>query len=86
MNGEKIICTVSTYKKKFLSIVQIDNKKCQRFSNMKPPFEVISDKLIMFLEVLPNSNSPGKIDHPKCTTLTKDTVVLDVMLQKYFKD
>ena len=53
---------------------------------MKPPVEVISDKLIKFLEGLPTSNSPRQIYHPKCTTLTKDTVVLDVMLQNYFKD
>ena len=40
----------------------------------------------MFLEELPTFNSPRQIDHPKRTILTKDTVVLDVMLQKYFKD
>ena len=53
---------------------------------MKQPAEVISDKLITILEVLPTSNSPRQIDHPKCTILTKDTVVLYVLLQKYFKD
>ena len=53
---------------------------------MKPPVEVISDKLIMFLEGLPTSNLPRHIDHPKWNILTKDTVVLDVMLQNYFKD
>ena len=40
----------------------------------------------MSLEGLPTSNSPRQIDNPKCTILTKDTVVLDVILQKYFKD
>ena len=53
---------------------------------MKQPAEVISDKLIMFLEGLPTSDSPNQIDQPKCTTLTKETVVLDVMLQNCFKD
>ena len=53
---------------------------------MKPPAEVISDKMIMILEGLPTSNLSRQIDHPKCTTLTKDTVVLDVMLQNHFKD
>ena len=53
---------------------------------MKTPVELISDKLIMSLEVLPTSNSPTQIDHPKCSILTKDTVVLDVILHKYFKD
>ena len=86
LNGEKIICTVSIYRKGFVSIVEIENKQCHRCSNIRPHFEVISDKLIMFLEVLPNSNLSRQIDHPKYTTLTKDTVVLDVMLQNYFKD
>ena len=86
LNDEKRICTVSTYIKEFLSIVEIENKKCQRCSNMNPPAEVISDKLIMFLERLPTSNSSRQIDNPKCTTLTKGTIVLDVMLQNYFKD
>ena len=53
---------------------------------LRPPVEVISDKLIMFHEGLPTSNSSRQIDHPKCTTLTKVTVVLNVMLQNYFKD
>ena len=53
---------------------------------MKPHFEVISDKLFMFLEVLPNSNLSRRTDHTKYTTLTKDTVVLDLMLQNYSKD
>ena len=53
---------------------------------MKQPAEVISDKLITIIEGLPTSNSPRKIDHPKCTTLTKENVVLDVMLHNYFKD
>ena len=43
LNGEKIICTVSTYIKEFLIIVEIENKQCHRCSNMKPHFEVISD-------------------------------------------
>ena len=40
----------------------------------------------MYLEGLPNSGSPRQIDHPKCILLTKDTVVLHVVLQNYFKD
>ena len=52
---------------------------------MKPHFEVISDKLIIFLEVLPNSNFSSQIDNSKYTTLTKDTVFLNVMLQNYFR-
>ena len=85
-NCEKIICTVSTYITEFLIIVEIDNKQCHRCSNMKPHFEFISDKLIMLLGVLPNSNSSRRIDHPKYTTLTKYNVVLDVLLHNYFKD
>ena len=77
---------MSTYIKEFLCIVDIENKKCQRWSKLKTPVEVISDKLIMFLEGLPTSNLPRQIDHLKCTTRTKETVVLDVMLHNYFKD
>ena len=69
-----------------MSAVEIEDKKCQRCSNMKQPAEVISDKLMMVIEVLPSSDSPSQIDHPKCTILTKYTVVLYVMLQNYFKD
>ena len=32
LNGEKRICTVSTYIKEYLSIVEIENKKCQKCS------------------------------------------------------
>ena len=56
LNGKKIICTVSTYIKELLSIVEIVNKNCQKFSKLKTPVEVVSDKLIMFLEGLPTSN------------------------------
>ena len=86
LNGEKSICTVSTYIKEFFSIVEIENNCFQRCSKLKPPVEVISDKLIMIIEGFPTSNSPRQIDHPKCNILTKDTVVLDVILHKYFKD
>ena len=37
LNGEKIICTMSTYIKEYLSIVEIENKKCQKFSRSKTP-------------------------------------------------
>ena len=53
---------------------------------MKQPAEVISDKLIMILEGLPISDLPRQNFHPKNTILTKETVVLCVMLQNYFKD
>ena len=48
--------------------------------------EVISDKLIMFLEGLPTFNSPRKIDDPKFTILENDTIVLEVILQNYVKE
>ena len=53
---------------------------------MRTPVEVISDKLIMNIEGLPTFNLPRKIDHPKCTILTKETIVLGVIVKKYFKD
>ena len=77
---------MSTYINEFLIIVETENKKCQRCSKLKTPVEVISDKMIIIHEGLPTSNPPRQMDHPKCTILTKDTVVLDVILQKYFKD
>ena len=40
----------------------------------------------MSLEGLPTFNSPRQIDHPKCTILTKDTVVLSFILQNYYKN
>ena len=40
----------------------------------------------MFLEGLPTSTLYRKIDHQRCTKLTKSNVVLDVMLHNYFKD
>ena len=86
LNDERIIYTVSTYIKELLSIVEIQNKICQIFFKLKIPVELISDKLIMSLDGLPTSNLPRQIDHPKCAILKKDTVVLDVILQKYFKD
>ena len=55
-NGERSICTVSTYIKEFLSIVEIENKICRRCSKLKTPVELIYDKMIMSLEGLPTSN------------------------------
>ena len=55
-------------------------------SKLKTPVEVVSDKLIMFLEGLPTSNLSRQIDHQKYTSLKKGTVVLDQMLQNYFND
>ena len=69
-----------------MSIVEIENKKCQRCSKLKTPVELVYYKMIISLEGLPTSSSHRQIYHPKCTILIKDTVVLDVILQKYFKD
>ena len=40
----------------------------------------------MSLEGLIISNLPRQIDHPKCTILENDTVVLDVIFKNYFKE
>ena len=77
---------MSTYIKEFLNILEIENKKCQKCSKSKTPVEVVSDKLIMFLEELPTSNLSRQIDHPKYTSLKKGTFVLDQILQNYFND
>ena len=67
-------------------MVEIENTKCQKCSKLKTTVEVISDKLIMFVDGLPTSNLSRQIDHTKYTSLTKGTVVLDEMLQNYFND
>ena len=69
-----------------MSIVEIENKKCHRCSKLKTPVEQATDKLIISLDGLHTSNLPRKIDHPKCTILENDTVVLDVIFQNYFQD
>ena len=69
----------------FLSIVEIETKKCHRCSNLKTPVELVTDKLIISLDELHNLNLPRQIDHPKCTILENDTVVLDVISQNYFQ-
>ena len=68
-----------------MSIVEIDNKKCHRCSELKTPVELVTDKLIMYLDGLHTLNSPRKMDHPKCTILANDTVVLNVTFQNYFQ-
>ena len=53
---------------------------------MKPPVEVVCDKLIMVLEGIPTSNGYRPIHHTKYTAIKKGTVVLDEIFQKYFND
>ena len=53
---------------------------------MKTQVELVIDKLIMSLNGLHTSNSPRQIDHPKCTILENEIVVLDVKIKNYFKD
>ena len=40
----------------------------------------------MSLDGLHTSNSPRQIDHPKCTILEKDTIVLDDIFHNYSKE
>ena len=53
---------------------------------MKTPVEVVSDKLIMFLEGIPTSNEYRPIDHTKYTSIKNVAVVLDEIFQNYFID
>ena len=69
-----------------MSIVEIKNKICHRCSKLKTTVELVTDKLIISLDGLHTSNSPGQIDHPKCTILAKDTVILGVIFQNYFPE
>ena len=69
-----------------MSIVEIENKKCHRCSKLKTPVELVTDKLIMFLDGLHPSIMPRKIDHPKCKISENYTVVLDAIFQNYFQE
>ena len=40
----------------------------------------------MSLDGLHTSNFPRQIDHPRCTILANDTVILDVTFQNYFQE
>ena len=55
-------------------------------SKLKPPVEVVCDKLIMVLEGIPTNIEYRPIHHPKFTGIKKGTVVLDEIFQKYFND
>ena len=63
-DGKMNLSTVSHYMKEFLSMMEIENKKCYVYYNTKTPNEVVSDKLIMSLDGLNSPNSPRQIDHP----------------------
>ena len=69
-----------------MRLVEIENKKFHSCSKFKTPVELVIDKLIMSLDGLHDSNSPRQIDHPKCTILANDTVVLDVIFHNYFQE
>ena len=57
-NGERKLYTVFAQIKSFLSIVEIENKKCQRCSKLKTSFELVTDEMIMSLDGLHTSNLP----------------------------
>ena len=78
-NGEGKLCTMLSYIKELLSIVEIKNKKCHRCYKFRTPVELVTDKLIMSLDGLHTSNFPRQIYHLKCTILANDSVVLDVI-------
>ena len=40
----------------------------------------------MYLDALHTSNPHRQIDHQKCTILGNETVILDVIFQKYFQE
>ena len=66
--------------------IEIENKKCHIFYKWNTPIEFVYDKLIMSLDELHISILPKKIDHPKCTILAKDTIVLDGIFHNYLKE
>ena len=77
--------TVSNYMKYFLSIIEIENKKCHVLYKKKTLNELVSNKLIMSLGGLNRLNSLWQIDHPKYTALEKYTINLCDIFQKHFK-
>ena len=85
-NCERNLCTVSAYIEWLLSIVEIKNKCLQICSKQKTPIKLVYDKLIISIDGLKVSNLPRQIDHPKCTILAKDTIVLDFISQNCFKE
>ena len=85
-NGKIKLCAVSAYIKYLLIIVEIENKFFQRCSTLRTPFELITDKLIISLDELLTSNSHKQINHPKCTILANDTIILDVIFQNYYQE
>ena len=60
--------------------------KYHRCSKLRTPVELVTDKLIMSLDGLHTSNMSRQIDHPKCTILENDTVLLDAIFQDYFQE
>ena len=85
-NVERKLCTVSEYIEELLSIVETENKKYHRCSKLKTLVELVTYKLIMSLDGIHTSILPRQVDHPRCTILANDTVVLDVIFQKYFQE
>ena len=69
-----------------MSIVEIEIGKCHKRSKLRTPVELVSDKLIMYLYGLRNSNLPRQIYHKNCTILENDTLVSDVIFENYFQE
>ena len=69
MDGDMKLSTVSNYMKEFLSIIEIENKKCHIWYNKNTPIEIVSDKLVMSLDGLNSSNLLRQIDHPNYTSM-----------------
>ena len=80
-DGEMKLSTVSHCMKEFLSIIEIKNKSCHIWYNRNIPNELVSGKLIVSLDGLNIPNSPWKIYHPNCTSLSKK----QLSSMKYFK-
>ena len=71
-DGESKLSAVSNYMKEFLSIIEIENKKCHICYNTKTPIKLVSYKLIISLDGLNSPDSPRKFGHPNYTSLSKN--------------
>ena len=72
--------------KENLSLIEIENKVCQKCSISKPPVEVVYEKLMMNLDGIPTNLEHRPIHHPRFTAIKKGTFVFDDIFKHYFND
>ena len=56
--------------------------KFHRCSKLKTPVELVTDKMIMYLDALHNSNSPRKIDNKICHRCSKINTPVELVIDR----